>query len=235
MATGALTTSRGSNGLALLRELDVDVEIPRAAHTLAGFRKWALSEELPEKLRVTYVQGKVVLGVSKEEIRSHALVKIEIGAVLRNLNVEVDFGYLFLDGVLVTNEEAEVSNNPDGVAVFWRTIRRGRVSFFKKNGREMEIVGSPDWVMEIVSDSSVVKDSVDLLGAYQRAKIGEYWLIDARGEELAFQILYWQKSGYVAAPVTNGWQYSRAFRRRFRLVRRRDRLGSWTYRLQIKK
>jgi Uma2 family endonuclease len=223
-------------GKIMLDKLDVDefVEIPREAHTLDGFRAWAASDQCPEKLRVTYLQGKVLLDMSREEIRTHALVKIEVGRVLANLNVDVDFGYLFTDGVLIVNKNAGVSNNPDGVAVFWRSLKRGLVRFLAKNGRETEIFGSPDWALEILSNSSVVKDTVELRSSYHRAKIGEYWLIDARGDDIDFQILYWRKTGYVKAPVADGWQYSRAFQRHFRLVRRRDRLGSWQYQLLVK-
>ena len=214
--------------------VDALVQLPRETRTLAGFRAWALSENCPDKLRVTYLQGKVLLDLSKEEIRSHALVKIEVGRVLANLNLEIDFGYIFIDGVLITNVPAAVSNNPDGIAVFWQSLKRGKVRFLEKNGREMEIVGSPDWVMEILSDSSVIKDTVDLRASYHMAKIGEYWLIDARGDEIDFQILYWRKGGYCQAPVSDGWQFSRAFGRSFRLMRKRDRLGSWKYTLLVK-
>lgn len=202
-----------------------EVAIPRDVHTLAGFRAWVHSEDTSEKLRASFLKGKVYLDMSREEIRSHALVKIEVGRALGNLNVEVDFGYLFIDGVLIVNVPAKVSHNPDGVAVLWRSLKRGRVRFLAKNNRETEIVGSPDWVMEILSNSSVTKDTIELRETYHRAKIGEYWLIDARGDEIDFQILHWRKAGYVNAPLTDGWQYSRAFRRSFRLVRRRDRLA----------
>ena len=43
--------------------------------------------------------------------------------------------------------------------------------------------------MEIVSDSSVVKDTRQLRQAYARAGVHEYWLVDARGEDLLFEIL----------------------------------------------
>ena len=47
----------------------------------------------------------------------------------------------------------------------------------------------------------------------------EYWLIDARGEELAFRILQHTQTGYVEAPARGGWQVSPLFGRRFRLRR----------------
>ena len=43
--------------------------------------------------------------------------------------------------------------------------------------------------MEIVSPSSVSKDKKHLRECYYRAGIPEYWLIDARGEDVEFDIL----------------------------------------------
>jgi Uma2 family endonuclease len=213
---------------------DVLLRIPRQAHTLPGFRAWVLSDEFPEKLRATYVAGEVYLDMSKEEIRTHAAVKAEIFGTIWNLNQQIDFGDCYVDGVLVTNEEADVSNNPDGVAVLWKTLKTGRVRYVAKEGRELEIAGSPDWIMEIVSDGSVMKDTKELRDAYHRARIPEYWLIDARGLEVLFQILLWRKAGYVPALVRDGWQRSRVFGRSFRLTRTKDRRGAWKYRLLVK-
>lgn len=212
---------------------DPCLRIPARAHTLPGFRAWVFSDEFPEKLRATYLSGEVYLDLSKEEIRTHAAVKAEVFGVLWNLNQTIDFGDIYV-GVRVTNQDAEVSNNPDGVAVLWESLDSGRVTYVAKNDRELEIAGSPDWLLEIVSDGSVVKDTQELRAAYHRARIPEYWLIDARGPEIRFQILLWRKSGYVAASVRNGWQHSRVFGRSFRLTRRRDRRGAWKYRLLVK-
>src|SRR2546423_370885 len=79
----------GSNG-ALLR-------IPR---TLADFRRWALSDEVPEKLPLGFINGEVFVDMSKEEIRTHALVKTAVSAGLFHLNEAINFGHLFINGVL---------------------------------------------------------------------------------------------------------------------------------------
>jgi Uma2 family endonuclease len=100
--------------------------------------------------------------------------------------------------------------------------------------RYREIEGTPDWVLEVLSDSSVEKDTEKLRGAYHRAGIPEYWLVDARGEEVVFQILHWRKTGYAAARVRDGWQHSRVFGRSFRLERQRDDLGLWEYTLHVR-
>src|SRR5262249_26589734 len=96
-----------------------------------------------------------------------------------------------------------------------------------------ELEGTPDWVLEIVSDSSVEKDTQELRSAYHRARIPEYWLIDARGDEIVFLILLRRRKGYAAAAVRDGWQRSKVFGRGFRLERERDEFGLWEYTLHV--
>src|SRR5262249_12109278 len=100
--------------------------------------------------------------------------------------------------------------------------------------RYREVEGTPDWMLEIVSDSSVQKDTQQLREAYHRAGIPEYWLVDARGDDVAFQILYRRKNGYAAAPLKDSWQGSRVFGGSFRLVRQQDEFGLWEYTLEVR-
>jgi hypothetical protein len=102
------------------------LRIPRKAHTLAGFRDWVHSDEFPEKLKVMFLEGEVFLDMSEEDIRSHAAVKTAVCVALEILNQEIDFGNIYIDGVLVTNDAANVSNNPDAVAVSWQSVDRAR-------------------------------------------------------------------------------------------------------------
>ena len=85
----------------------------------------------------------------------------------------------------------------------------------------MEVVGTPDWLLEIVSQTSVAKDTKRLRRQYHRAGVSEYWLIDARGEDIDFQILLWTESDYAGAPERKGWQRSRVPSQPGRLVPRR--------------
>ncbi len=220
-----------------LADPGVCLRIPRNAFSLKGFREWVLSDDLPEKLRVTFVDGEIYLDMSKEELQAHAFAKAEIVRVLLNLNREMNMGRFCLDGVLVSNEKAKVSNNPDAVFMSWDSLEEGRVRLVKgkrKPGQLMEIEGSPDWVLEIMSDSSVKKDTKKLRSAYWRAGILEYWLVDARQPEINFQVLNLRKKGYVASPGKGGWQHSRIFQRHFRLIRQISRLGLWEYTLETK-
>jgi Uma2 family endonuclease len=216
-------------------ESDANVlRIPPDAHTWEGFHRWLDSGQLPEKMRTHFIHGSVYLDISEESIQTHVAVKSGIFATLIPIMVDEDLGEFYPDGILVRNKKAMVSNNPDGVAALWETIESGRVRFIERNGQEVILEGSPDWMMEIISNSSVAKDTKVLRQAYHDARIPEYWLIDARGDDIKFQILHWRKAGYVAATVKDGWQHSRVFGRDFQLVRKRNRRGAWHYTLEVK-
>ena len=51
----------------------------------------------------------------------------------------------------------------------------------------VELEGSPDMVLEVVSDSSVRKDTERLRRDYWEAGIREYWLVDARTDPLVLR------------------------------------------------
>jgi Uma2 family endonuclease len=218
------------------RDLDSDLflHIPSDAHTLAGFRRWVLSDEFPEKQPVMFLKGEIYLFMPKEDLFKHAAVKTAVATVLGSLFRELDMGDFFINGVLVTNVDAEVSNNPDMVGILWASLESGKVRYnANKKHDDMEIEGSPDLLLEIVSTGSVKKDKQLLRQAYHKAGVREYWIIDARGEEIDFQVLHWRKSGYVAAADQAGWKRSRIFGRSFHLTRSRDRRGHWRYELAL--
>jgi Uma2 family endonuclease len=213
------------------------IRIPHNATTLDGFRSWIKSDEFPDKLRAMYLDGEIYLDMTKEELQSHAKVKAEISRVLMNLVRELALGEFYLDGVLVTHPVAKVSNNPDATFLSWASLERQHVRLVPghgEHGQFVEIEGTPDWILEVVSNSSVHKDTERLRTAYHRAGIAEYWLVDARGTQIVFHILHWRKTGYVAATNRKGWQRSRVFARDFRLVRKAVRLGLWEYTLEMR-
>jgi Uma2 family endonuclease len=217
---------------------NMELRIPSSIFTLAGFRAWATSDDSPDHAKVTFVDQQVIIDMSGEEIQAGTIVKTEVMRVIGSLVHKSDLGLLSIDSALVSNEAANVSNIPDGMLVTWESLEAQRVRLVQDESRPdryRELVGTPDWVCELVSDSSVGKDTRLLREAYHRAAIPEYWLIDARGDEIDFQILLHQPDGYEPAPRhRGGWQESRVFGRLFRLQRRRGRLGLWRYTLQVK-
>jgi Uma2 family endonuclease len=213
------------------------VRIPAEAATLEGFRAWACSEGFPQRGHISFLDQEIWIDMSPEEYQTHGLVKTEVGRVLPALNRKRKLGTYFSDRTLLTNEEAGLSTEPDGAFAWWKTLRSGRAILVPREDqadRYMELKGTPDGVMEIVSNSSVAKDTVRLRRNYHRAGIPEYWLIDARGEEIDFQILVHRKTDYVAVTAQRGWLKSRVFGGEFRLLRRRGELGLWEYTLQTR-
>jgi Uma2 family endonuclease len=213
------------------------VRIPSIALTVEGFREWATSDDFPEHVRAAFIDGEVHLDMSNEEAEAHVGVKTEVYAVLAPLVRREKLGKFYSDGVLLTNEEAGVSNNPDASFCSRESLRSGRVRVVPREGhpgRFQDLVGTPDWVLEVVSDSSVEKDTQWLREAYHRAGISEYWLIDARGDAIEFTILLHKKADYTAAHMKSGWQRSKVFGRDFRLTRQQDEFGLWEYTLAIR-
>ncbi len=215
-----------------------EIYLPPTAFTHAGFRAWSNSDEMPEFGRITFFPDEILIDMSQEDIEAHVQVKTEMTYALVALNKKLGLGEVYGDGTQISNVDAEVSNIPDLSFVSWESFESGRVRMVPKKDdarHHVELEGSPDWVCEVVSDSSVRKDKVRLRRAYHLAGIREYWLIDARGDDIAFQILWHAADDYVAAEVRRGgWQESRVFGRLFRLRRERGRLDHWNYTLQVK-
>lgn len=206
------------------------LEIPLSLQSFSAFRQWIRSSEFPERGRIDFVAGCIEVEMSPEEIFSHGSLKVELIRVISQITKDRNSGRLFTDSTRVSCPAVDLSVEPDIVFVSREALSRGRVQLVPKSGgqpgRFMELEGPPDLVVEIVSDSSVTKDTQRLPVAYYQAGIREFWLVDARGEELVFQIY---KRGNVAyeptAPDKEGYQTSAVFSLRFRLQQHNDELG----------
>src|SRR5262249_36027312 len=152
--------------------------------------------EFPETGRICYLDGEVWVDMSKEQFFSHNQVKSEYNIVLGTLVKNERLGRYIPDGMLLSNVEANLTAQPDGAFVSRASWETGRVRLIE-GVREgyVELEGTPDMVLEVVSASSVVKDTVTLRALYWRAGIREYWLVDTRGDQLKFDILRWGVKG----------------------------------------
>lgn len=211
------------------------IEIPFFP-SLAKFREWATSDDFPEKVRIDYIAGHIEVDMSPEDLFTHGNLKTRMIVVLGALVHDADLGEIFSDCTRLSSPEADLSSEPDIVVVFHESLETGRVRLVPKASGEpdryIELEGAPDLVVEIVSDSSVTKDTQRLPQAYWRAGIREFWLADARGNELVFRICRPGPDGYESAPSDpEGFQHSAVFNTWFRLTRRRHRAGRWRYSL----
>ncbi|HLW66564.1 MAG TPA: Uma2 family endonuclease [Gemmataceae bacterium] len=214
-----------------------EVRIPDGITNIQAFRRWATSNKFPERGRFSFLCGTLHVDLSMEELFTHALVKAEITIVQGQIIKTDQSGYYFPDGSLLSNPKVSLSTEPDAMFVSYEAIRTGRIRFTKgKQKGCMEVVGSPDMVVEIVSESSVTKDYEILRELYWKAKIPEYWLIDARERNVLFEILRHGQHGYVSTRrQPSGWLASPVFGRSFRLKHRTDRLGNPEFTLEVRK
>lgn len=210
------------------------LSMPPSALDHSGFRAWVTSTTFPEDARASWVRGEVFLEVSPESAESHNKVKLAVTTDLTQLVRSEKLGEVYCDGMLLTHAGAALSTEPDLILATWEAFDSGRLRLVEKSDRQgefIELEGTPDLVVEVVSDSSQRKDRVALREAYFRAGIPEYWLIDARGAAVHFEILGRSSDGYVTRSPAGGEQLSAVLARAFRLTRERNRAGRWDYRL----
>ncbi|MEX0718739.1 MAG: Uma2 family endonuclease [Planctomycetaceae bacterium] len=211
------------------------VTIPAMVRDLRSFREWAHSDEFPERGSISYVRGEIIVDMNAEELDSHVSLKGNLYADLLEIVEKEGLGDLFVDGLLFVNEEADVSNEPDLIFCAIESLEAGRVGYREHvpgSGRLVEVTGSPDLLVEIVSRSSVKKDMLLLFESYFEAGVREYWTIDARGIEIDFRIHRRGAAGFVANdPDADGFVASEVLGRSFRLTRTRTRSRRWRYRL----
>ncbi len=213
---------------------DEFVHIPTWVVDHSSFRRWVHSDEFPERGRICYFNGEVWVDMSKEQVFSHNQVKHEYALTLGGLVKAGRLGRYFPDELLLSNVDEEFTCQPDGVFVSREGLReRVRLVPGAREGY-LELEGTPDMVLEVVSASSVTKDTVTLRELYWKAGIPEYWLVDARGERLAFDILRHTAKGYIATRRQGGWLRSAVFGHSFRLTRQDDELGNPEYNLAVR-
>jgi Uma2 family endonuclease len=210
------------------------VSVPGWVKDLASFRRWAHSDEFPETGRICYFDGEVWVDMSKEQIFTHVLVKTEIATVLSGFVKAARLGLFLGDGALLSNVDADIAVVPD--ALFASTAAlQDRVRLIEgKDEGYVELEGSPDMVLEVVSRGSVQKDTRTLREDYWQAGVREYWLIDARPDPLTFDILRYTPRGYRATPKKDGWLRSAVFGKSFRLLRELNALGHPQFTLEVR-
>jgi Uma2 family endonuclease len=210
------------------------VSVPSWVKDLETFRRWADSDDFPENGRICFLDGEVWIDMSKEQIFTHLAVKSEFNIVVGGLVKAGQLGFYIPDGLMLSNVDVGFAAKPDATFVSTASLQdrvrliEGRVEGY------VEVEGAPDMVLEVVSTSSVRKDTEVLRKAYWQAGIPEYWLVDARPDPLTFDILKHGPRGYRATPKKDGWMKSGVFGRSFRLTRQAGPGGHPQYALEVR-
>jgi len=212
-------------------EVGERIHIPGNIKDLASFRRWARSKQFPERGRFAFLSDRLWMELDMEKLFTHNRLKVLIGSVLDQLARSAKLGYFFGDRAFLTNEEASLSTEPDGMFVSFPSLRQERICFKDEIDEPIELIGSPDMVLEVVSKNSVRKDTRTLRELYWMAEVAEYWLVDARGEGLKFDLLKRGVKGYTNIRPQDGWVKSKVFGRAFRLTNTRmtsaGRISIW--------
>lgn len=218
--------------------LDHHIEIP-TIRDLADFRRWALSDLFPQRGRIDYVDGRIEVDMSPEDLFTHGTLKSELASGIKRRVDALDLGHTLISDTRVSSVAADLSAEPDIVVLTHQALDVGRMTLTPKASGEqdrfVEVEGGPDLVVEIVSDSSEQKDVRRLPAAYFRAGVREFWLLDARGAEMRFEIHRRGPDSFQSTPRdSGGYQASEVLSARVRLERTRHARGHWNYRLDVK-
>jgi Uma2 family endonuclease len=212
------------------------LRIPADVFELDAFRRWSNSTCFPKRGRISYLNGRIEVDMNAEHISCHVSPKTCLTISLGLLVEKRNFGEVFSDGARLVNVVAGLSVEPDLIICSWDSLQSGRVQLAELDeggGGDVDMIGSPDLVVEIVSKSSVRKDTRELRSLYYAAGISEYWLIDCRGEQIQFQLLTRGDAAFVEAPPdSDGFHRSPVLALAFRFVRQRSPIGHWRYRLE---
>ncbi len=211
-----------------------EATIPSWVVDLDSFIRWADSSDFPTEGRYSFIRGRIRADLSMEQLFSHNRLNVRITTALDTLVVALALGYVFGDKARLRNSVADLSVEPDMMFVSLEAVEMGRVVLTEGAADGYVLVdGTPEVAIEVVSDSSVTKDTVELRSAYFDAGIREYWLIDGRGDTVAFDILRRGPKKFVETkPQAGGWLKSVVFGHSFRITQAVDRLGNPQYTLE---
>lgn len=221
----------------VLLEDHAQIEIP-TIRNLAEFRQWALSDDFPQRGRIDYIGGRIEVDMSPEDFFTHGTIKAAISSEIHDRVEDLDVGHTLIAETRISDVPADLSAEPDVVVISYQTFDDGKARLVPKSSgaadRYVEVEGGPDLIVEIVSDSSVQKDTERLPVAYYQAGVREYWLIDARSpEQLSFQILRrGTKAFEPTPPEPDGYQQSEVLSAKYLLERSRHQRGHWVYHLK---
>ena len=213
------------------------ISIPPWVTDIHSFRRWSDSDFFPQDANTWWLRGEVWVDMSREQLYTHLDIKGEVFSVLKAIVRETRSGRVFPDGLLVTNFAADISGNPDATFVSHESLQSGaarQIEAKGKDGGPVEIQGSPDMVLEVVSVSSVQKDTEVLRDAYWQAGVKEYWLVDARMDPVNFEILRRGARGFASSRKQDGWLKSNVFGKSFRFVQTVDESENPEFILEVR-
>lgn len=209
------------------------IRIPADIHDLESFRRWCRSPDYPERGDVFWFEGTFWVNNDMEQAYTHSLIQLAIATALTTITQQLKNGHVFGDRMRLSNNLTDLSCEPDVMLISLETIRQKHVRQMpSETGGVIEFEGSPDIVVEVVSNSSEDKDE-QMKDRYFFAGIREYWIADGRRQQTRFEIFRRGETQYESTPAKDGWIHSEVLGRSFQLVREADEFGNPTFRLDV--
>ena len=107
-----------------------------------------------------------------EEFLTHNQVKAAFDFAIMGIVQAAASGRYVPERMLLTNESAELSTEPDGLFFAWETVTSERLRLVERADQGIiELEGTPDMLLEIVSKNSLRKDTVVLRELYWKAGV----------------------------------------------------------------
>src|SRR5215471_360390 len=95
--------------------IEGNLRIPANVFSFKGFQDWVASRNFPERGRIDFLAGDVVVDMSSEDLQTHSPVKIGILMTLAGLILGGDRGQVYTGRTRIVCAEAGVSVEPDVV------------------------------------------------------------------------------------------------------------------------
>ncbi len=128
-------------------------------------------KNLPEKYPAELIGGEIVMIPSPSYY--HQLTAIDIASKMKNFVDENDLGVALYEFDVHLDDENVV--RPDIIY-----ISSERENIIRDNWAE----GAPDIVVEILSPSTIVRDTLIKKDLYEKYGVKEYWIIDPNEKEI---------------------------------------------------
>jgi Uma2 family endonuclease len=200
----------------------------------ASFRRWATSPDYPERGGFAWLDDELWVDPTSESFH-HNLIKGAINATLGTERRTGVSGMSLTSGMMLTNTDARLSTEPDGMFVTDEALHAQRV-WLEHGDESQEVMGAPDIVLEVIGHHTAEKDEVLLRRLYLDTGVSEYWLVDSRVAEPGLEILrhHGHAAKYTARRSRDGWVKSDVFANEFRLVRRKVVNGISNFTLEVR-
>lgn len=189
--------------------------VPYGVSDLDDFVDWTHAPEFPADANVLYFDGNILLDDSMERAL-HSAIKSAISASIRVWSEQHVPGIVYIDSMRFMHRDADLSSEPDVIFVSEASLNNNEV-ILADGDASLEVQGSPDIVVEIISASSNNKDTDILRRKYFQAGVKEYWLADSRGVPI-LTILKRSDSGFIEVKAQAGWISSQSLLAKCKLV-----------------